>query len=69
MCLCMQVKTSIACGLSKADRRISGDFPAGPQKRLLVAMEDDWSAYLANPERWPNLQRYVIDKAMTALAA
>lgn len=69
MCLCMQVKTSIACGLSKPDRRISNDFPAGPQKRLLVAMEDGWPAYLAHPERWPNLQRYVIDKAMTALAA
>jgi hypothetical protein len=68
MCLCMQVKTSIACGLSKPERRISNDFPAGPQKRLLVAMEDDWPQYIAHPERWPNLQRYVIDKAMTALA-
>jgi hypothetical protein len=68
MCLCMQVKTSIACGLSKPDRRISKDFPDGPQKRLLIAMEDDWPAYLSNPERWPNLQRYVIDKAMSALA-
>ena len=69
MCLCMQVKTSIACGLSKPDRRISNDFPAGPQKRLLTAMEDDWPAYVAHPERWPNLQRYVIDKAMAALAS
>lgn len=68
MCLCMQVKTSIACGLSKPDRRISTGLAAGPQKKLLVAMEDDWPAYLAHPERWPNLQRYVIDKAMTALS-
>ena len=68
MCLCMQMKTSIACGLSKPDRRISSDFPAGPQKQLLVAMEDDWPAYLARPERWPNLQRYVIEKTMAALA-
>lgn len=68
MCLFMQMKTSIACGLSKPDRRISNDFKDGPQKKLLVAMEDGWPAYLAQPERWPNLQRYVIDKAMTALA-
>lgn len=67
MCLCMQVKTSIACGLSKPDRRISSDFPPGPQKSLLVSMENDWPAYLAQRERWPNLQRYVIDKATTAL--
>lgn len=69
MCLCMQVKTSIACGLSKPDRRISDNVSDPSQKRLLVAMEDDWPAYLAHPDRWPNLQRYVIDKAMTALAA
>jgi len=68
MCLCMQVKTSIACGLSKPDRRISDNVSDPSQKRLLVAMEDDWPAYLAHPERWPNLQRYVIDKAMMALA-
>lgn len=69
MCLCMQVKTSIACGLSKPERRISDDFPAGPQKNLLVAMEADWPRYLASPERWSNLQRYVIDKATTALGS
>lgn len=70
MCLCMQVKTSIACGISKPERRISDDFPAGPQKGLLVAMEDDWPNYVAHPlqDRWPNLQRYVIDKAMQALS-
>jgi hypothetical protein len=68
MCLCMQVKTSIACGLSKPERRISDDFPAGPEKQLLVAMEADWPVYLANRDRWPNLQRYVIDKAIQALA-
>jgi hypothetical protein len=67
MCLCMQVKTSIACGLSKPERRISDDFSAGPQKQLLLAMEADWRDYLANGSRWPNLQRYVIDKAMQAL--
>jgi hypothetical protein len=69
MCLCMQVKTSIACGLSAANRRISDNVSDPSQKRLLIAMEDDWPAYLAHPERWPNLQRYVIDKATTALAS
>jgi hypothetical protein len=67
MCLCMQVKTSIACGLSAPNRRISDNVTDPSQKRLLVAMEDDWAQYVAQPARWLNLQRYVIDKATAAL--
>lgn len=68
MCLLMQVQLSKACGETPASYRISAEFEAGPRKKLLVALEDDWDTYRADPRRWPNLQVYVLDKARVALA-
>jgi hypothetical protein len=68
MCLFMQAQVSKLCGLSKPDLRMSTRLEAGPQKRLMAALEDGWDDYLADRGRWPNLQVYVLAKAAEALA-
>jgi hypothetical protein len=67
MCLFMQAQVSKLCGLSKPDLQMSARLEAGPQKRLMAALEEGWDDYLADPARWPNLQVYVLKKAATVL--
>ncbi|HEY3951586.1 twin-arginine translocation signal domain-containing protein [Phenylobacterium sp.] len=67
MCLFMQAEVSKRCGLSKPDLRMSTKLEAGPQKRLMIALEDGWDDYLADPRRWPDLQAYVLAKASAVL--
>jgi len=68
MCLFMQAQISKACGLSKPDLKMSARVDAGPQRQLLVAMEDGWDGYLADAKRWPHLQTYVLEKTKAVVA-
>ena len=63
MCVFMQAQLSKSCGLSKPDLRMSTRVEAGPEKRLMAALEDGWDEYLADTKSWPDLQVYVLAKA------
>jgi hypothetical protein len=68
MCLFMQVQLSKACGATKAGFRLSSQLPDGLQKKLMVALEENWDGYRTDAARWPNLQTYVLEKARAVIA-
>lgn len=68
MCLLMQTVLSQACGVQKPEYRVSSDLSEGSQQTLMVALEKDWTTYLADEGRWPTLVDYVLETSLTSLA-
>ncbi|MFJ6024335.1 hypothetical protein ACIQC9_07040 [Brevundimonas sp. NPDC092305] len=65
MCLLVQTRLSQDIGVQPSDYRVSSDLEAGLQRDLMIALERDWTDYLSDAGRWPNLIDYVLDTAST----
>lgn len=67
-CLLMQAKLSIAGGYTRPDFRTSRTLKASdsPRAKVLVALENDWPQYLANPKL--NLAQFLVAETNKALA-
>jgi hypothetical protein len=67
LCLFMQVTLSQECGNTSKARRISDQLNDSPLKqKICKALENEWSDYLVNPQKYPTVIDYMLHATVKA---